>query len=107
MIAKFNEDTNCVEVYANEYAENPKISICTPFVKDNLRTMMQSYSQLQLLLYDKSAEYAEMVFDGTMQDYLDLISVEYYEQSRTMRENFRKCSPDTSEFQIDSMVREF
>lgn len=72
-IAKFNIDTNCVDVFISEYAEKPKISIYTPFIEDSLRTNPHSYSELQRLMYDHTMEYVEMIMDGTMQEYLDSV----------------------------------
>ena len=101
--AVFNEDTACVDVYVSEYAKHPKISIYAPLIEDSLRTTPHSYSQLQRLMYENPAEYVEMILDGTMQDYLDAVSGEYAERKKQLR----KTNTNMSDFQLDSLAREF
>jgi len=105
--AEFNTDTNCVDVYVNEYAEKPKISICTPLIEDSLRTSPYANSQLQFLAEDKPMEYAEMVANGTLDDYMELCKAEDKEQSKAIRTRLSKHYKNMSETQIDSLVREF
>ena len=77
--AEFNIDTSCIDVYVNEYAKKPKISIYTPLVEDNLHITPYAYSQLQKLLDDNPLKYAEMVLNGTLDDYVALCNSEYSE----------------------------
>ena len=102
--ASFNDDTNCVEVCFNDFAT---VNLYIPDIEDNLHTTMYTRSQLELLAENNPAEYAEMVLNGTMQDYLDLLAEENKSTSNTIREQYRKHYLDMSDTQIENLVREF
>ena len=102
--ASFNDDTNCVEVCFNDFAT---VNLYTPDIEDNLHTTMYTRSQLELLAENNPIEYAEMVLNGTIQDYLDLLAEENKSTSNTIKAQYKKHYPDMSDTQIDNLVREF
>jgi hypothetical protein len=63
-------DTACVEIV---YANGSALSIYTPMIEEALRTTIHSRSKLDWLIENEPLEYAQMVIDGTMQEYLDRI----------------------------------
>ena len=74
--AEFNIDTACVDVYIHEYATKPKVSIYTPLIEDSLQMGMYARSQLKRLVYEHPSEYADMVMDGTISEYVALCNAE-------------------------------
>ena len=64
---QFNIDTACVDV---EYEDGFVLSIYTPTVEDAVAHTMQQRSELDWLIYNAPLEYAQMVLDGTMEQYL-------------------------------------
>jgi len=107
MIAKYNEDNSCVDVYVSEYAKKPKISIHTGLIEESLNATPYAYSQLQKLLDDSPLEYAEMVLNDTIGDYVALCNSEYAEQTETLKIQLSSHYEDMSETQINSLVKEF
>jgi len=103
-VASFNDDTNCVEVCFNDFAT---VNLYTPDIEDNLHTTMYTRSQLELLVENNPIEYAEMVLNGTIQNYLDLLADENKDTSNTIRNQLKERYPDMSDTQIDNLVREF
>lgn len=65
---EYNMDTACVDVI---YTNGGTLSIYTPMVEESLRTTIHSRSKLDWLIENEPLEYARMVIDGTMQEYLD------------------------------------
>ena len=103
-VASFNDDTNCVEVCFNDFAT---VNLYIPDIEDNLHTTMYTRSQLELLAENNPAEYAEMVLNGTMQDYLDLLAEENKDTSNIIRNQLKEHYPDMSCIQIENLAREF
>ena len=64
---KFNIDTACVEL---RYADSSSISICTPGVDDSLDTILPMRTEMDQLIYNAPLKYAQMVLDGTLEQYL-------------------------------------
>ena len=103
-LAIYNDDTNCVEVC---FSDIVTVNLYTQDIEDNLHTTMYTRSQLELLAETNPREYAEMVLNGTIQDYLDLLAVENKSTSDTIREQYKNHYSEMSDTQIDSLVREF
>jgi len=101
--ASFNDDTNCVEVVFSDIAS---VNLYTPDIEDNLHTTMYTRSRLESLAENNPIEYAEMVLNGTIQNYLDLLAQENKNTSNTIREQYRKHYPNMSDTQIDSLIQE-
>ena len=79
----FNMDTACVVVV---YVNGSTLSIYTPMIEESLRTTIHSRSKLDWLIDNKPLEYALMVLDGTMQEYLDRID----DSATNQLENYTK-----------------
>ena len=67
---EFNIDTACVDVV---YKNGSTLSIYTPLIEETMRTTVYSRSKLDWLIDNAPLEYAQMVLDSTMQNYLDNI----------------------------------
>jgi len=63
----FNIDTANVEL---EYSDGSQISISCQGVEDSIETTIRTRVELDWLIYNNPLEYAEMVFNGTLENYL-------------------------------------
>ncbi len=63
----FNIDTANVEL---NYSDGSQISISCQDVEDSIGTTIRTRAELDWLIYNSPLEYAEMVFNGTLEDYL-------------------------------------
>ena len=86
----FNMDTACVDVV---YERGGRLSIYTPIIEEFLRTTVQSRSKLDWLIENEPTEYVRMVFDGTMQDYLDKVDNTTQEQLRNYTDQLAERFP--------------
>ena len=64
---EFNIDTACVEL---KYADNTMISIDTIAVENKCADNMYQRSELDWLIYNKPFEYAQLVLNGGLEDYI-------------------------------------
>ena len=64
---EFNIDTACVEL---RYADGEVLSIYTPGVDDSFDTTIVMRAEMDWLIYNAPLEYAQMVLDGTLEQYL-------------------------------------
>ena len=64
---KFNMDTACVEL---KYADGTQISIDCIAVENQVVRNMYEQSELDYLIYNDPAAYAELVLNGDVEDYL-------------------------------------
>lgn len=64
---KFNIDTACVEL---RYADGEVLSIYTPGIEDSFDTTIAMRAEMDWLIYNDPLEYAQMVLDGTLEQYL-------------------------------------
>lgn len=64
---EFNIDTTCVEL---RYADGEVLSIYTPGVEDSFDTTLPMRTEMDWLIYNAPLEYAQMVLDGTLEQYL-------------------------------------
>lgn len=64
---EFNIDTACVEL---KFADGTMISIDCTAVEDEVAKNMYQRSELDWLVYNASIDYARIVFDGEIEDYL-------------------------------------
>ena len=87
---EFSHDNACVEII---YDNGGKVIIYTPMVEESLRTTAYSRSKLDWLIENEPLEYARMVFDGTMQRYLDSIDDTSQEQLRGYIERLAERFP--------------
>ena len=79
----FNIDTACVDVV---YENGGTLSIYTPMIEESLRTTVHSRSKLDWLIENEPLEYARMVIDGTLQEYLDGIDSNTQKQMKSYTE---------------------
>ena len=63
----FNIDTANVEL---KYSDGSQISISCQDVEDSIETTIRTRAELDWLIYNAPLEYATMVFNGTLEDYL-------------------------------------
>lgn len=97
----FNMDTACIDVI---YESGGTLSIYIPMIEESLRTTIYSHSKLDQLLDNEPLEYARMVLDGTMQDYLDMIDGNAQQQVKSYTEKLAKHYPPNI---AEDIVREF
>ena len=64
---EFNIDTACVEL---RYADGGGINIYCPGVEDSFDTTLPMRTEMDWLIYNAPLEYARMVLDGTLEQYL-------------------------------------
>ena len=67
VFCEFNIDTACVEL---RYADGAVLSIYTPGVEDSFDTTLLMRTEMDWLIYNAPLEYAQMVLDGTLEQYL-------------------------------------
>jgi len=94
-------DTACVDVV---YGNGNILSLYTPTIEDSLRTTVHSRSKLDWLIDNKPLEYAQMVLDGTMQDYLDRIDRDSKQQMKDYTERLAERFPPNI---AEDIAREF
>ena len=86
----FNMDTACVDVV---YDNGGTLSIYTPMIEESLRTTIYSRSKIDWLIENEPMEYARMVIDGTMQEYLDGIDSDTQQQMKSYTERLAERFP--------------
>ena len=64
---EYNLDTACVEV---KYDDNSVITIDCTAVENELDASMLRRSELDWLIYNKPLEYADLVLNGGIEDYI-------------------------------------
>jgi len=81
---EFNIDTACIDVV---YKNGSILSLYIPLIVESLRTTAYSRSKLDLLLDSVPLEYAQMVIDGTIQEYADMFDGYYHEQKKKVSDD--------------------
>ncbi len=69
---EFNIDTACVEL---KYSDGSMISIYTPAVEDEIADNMYERSELDYLIYNAPAEYADLILNGDPVKYLKTVTL--------------------------------
>ena len=64
---EFNMDTACVEL---KYDDGSMISIDCTAVENELNASMLQRSELDWLIYNNPMEYAELILNGGIEDYI-------------------------------------
>ena len=67
IFCKFNMDTACVEL---KYSDGSMISIDTIAVENEVADNMVQRSELDWLMCNKPLEYAQLVLNGGLEDYI-------------------------------------
>ena len=78
----FNIDTGCVEL---SYADGGIVSIYCTGVEEAIDTTIYSRAEMDWLIYNDPLSYAQMVFDGTLEDYLKRVSGKHSTDTDTIR----------------------
>lgn len=65
---EFNMDTACVEL---KFSDGSMIAIDTIAVENEVAHNMYQRSELDWLIYNKPLEYAQLVLDGDLDEYLN------------------------------------
>ena len=67
ILCEFNMDTACVEL---KFTDGSMIAIDTIAVENELADNMYQRSELGWLIYNKPLEYAQLVLDGDLEQYV-------------------------------------
>lgn len=67
MSCEFNMDTACVEL---KFSDGSMITIDTNAVENEVANNMYQRSELDWLIYNKPLEYAQLVLDGDLEQYV-------------------------------------
>lgn len=70
----FNIDTGCVEL---KFSDCSMISIYCTGVENSIDTTIYSRAEMDWLIYNDALSYAQLVLDGTLEDYLERVSGEH------------------------------
>jgi hypothetical protein len=100
---EFNIDTARVEVI---YSNGDMLSLYVPELQYEFRTTVYSKCRMDWLIDNEPLEYARMVLDGTMQEYLDRIDGMYCEQEKTISKQIQN-KQGCSESMADYLAREY
>jgi hypothetical protein len=74
------------------------VNFYTPMIEESLRTTAHSRSKLDWLIENEPLEYAQMVIDGTMQNYLDSVDSIVRQQRKSYTEQLEeRFSPNIAE----------
>ena len=68
---KYNMDTACVEL---RFADGSMISIDTTAVENEIADNMYQRSELDYLIYNDPASYADLIFNGDPETYLRAVT---------------------------------
>ena len=98
---EFNIDTACVDVV---YENGGTLSIYTPLIEESMRTTIYSRSKLNWLIDNAPLEYAQMVLNGTIQNYLDDIDGETQQQMKHYTKQLAERFPPNI---AEDIAREF
>ena len=87
--AIYDDDYNVVKV---SLEKGTTVIIICSWSEDGLNTTAASRSELNWLLDNEPASYAELVLSGEMQQYLNACQHEYFEQSKNVSTEFMMYS---------------
>ncbi len=71
---EFNIDTGCVEL---RYSDGSMLAIDCTAVENSIETTMNQRSEMDWLIFNAPLEYAEMVLNDELEDYLKRVSGPY------------------------------
>ena len=99
---EFNIDTACIDVI---YENGSMLSLYVPLIEESLQTTAYSHSKLDFLLDSDPLEYARMVLDGTIQEYVDIFDGYFHKQKNKISEQLQE-KDGYSESMADDFARE-
>ena len=100
----YNWDNGTVDLYITV---GMKISLLCEEIESEIIGSMTVLGKLEALKIEKPIEYAQMVFDGTMQKYCDIIDDVNRKSASILFGLYKVRFPDMSDAQINSLIREF
>ncbi len=68
---QFNMDSGCVELC---YSDGSMLAIDCTAVENSIETTMNQRSEMDWLIYNAPLDYAELVLNGELEDYLKRVS---------------------------------
>ena len=89
MSAIYDDDYNVVKV---SFEKGAMVIIICSWIEDGLDTTVASRSELNWMIDNEPASYAELVLSGEMQQYLNTCQHEYFEQSKDVSTEFMMYS---------------
>ena len=101
---EYNWDDGTVDIY---YSDGTKIAILCKAVRTELECSLETSDKLYDIAINKPFEYAQMVLDGTIKEYCDLLDQNRQSNDDVLFHQYKKCYPDMSDEQIRSLIREF
>ena len=90
--AVYDDDRNVITV---SFTQGSTIIIYCGWVEDGLDTTIASRAELNWLIDNEPATYAELVLFGEMQNYLNGCQRDYVEQRKTVTDEFMMYSRST------------
>ena len=75
--------------------------------KNRTRMYAGNVRQLYDTAINEPLEYVQMVFDGTIKEYCDLLDRSRYSQDDILFHQYKKQYPDMNDEQIRSLIRKF
>ena len=100
---EYNWDDGTVDLH---FPDGTKIAILFRAVEKELECSPKASDKLYDIAIEKPLEYAQMVFDGTIHEYCDLLDRSRHNNDDTLFHQYKKRYPDMSDEQIRSLVRE-
>lgn len=83
-----------------------KISILCKAVRRELECSPETIDKLYDIAIEKPFEYVQMVLDGTIKEYCDLLDRSRHSNDDILFHQYKKRYPDMSDEQIRSLIRE-
>ena len=101
---EYNWDDGTVDIF---YSDGAKIAILFNAVKTELECSPETSDKLYDIAINEPLEYAQMVLDGTIKEYCNLLDRSRHSNDDILFHQYKKRYPDMSDEQIRSLIREF
>lgn len=100
---EYNWDDGTVDIH---FSDGTKITILFRAVEKELECSPEASDKLYDIAIEKPLEYAQMVLDGTIKEYCNLLDRSRHSGDDILFHQYEKRYPDMSEAQIRSLIRE-
>lgn len=101
---EYNWDGGTVDIC---YSDGTKIAILCKAVRTKLECSPEISDKLYDIAINEPLEYAQMVLDGTIREYCDLLDRSRHSHDDVLFHQYRNRYPDMSDEQIRSLMQEF
>lgn len=101
---EYNWDDGTVDIF---YSDETKIAILCKAVRAELECTPETSDKLYDIAVNEPLEYVQMVLDGTIKEYCDLLDRSRHSNDDVLFHQYKKQYPDMSNEQIRSLIREF